>query len=291
MRYLSRIPFEDFVGDLCTPGSVEQAVSGCNLVIHCASMVSFWDNHRAQMYRVNVDGTKTLAQACLRQGIQKIIYTSSVNALGFPACPRSLGDEGMPFNYDPHHYPYCHSKHLAEKILLQLQDQGLKPVIINPGTMLGEQDMNQLAGAYVINIAKGRLLASLEGGSSFCYVRDVAKAHVDAIGRGKAGHRYITAGHNLSYREVFALIADHLKKRKPFITLTESRALAVASVFEFASRFTRKPPSFTCGMARFSNIFNYFSSQKSQEQLDYKISDIHFMIDKTIGWYRGVGII
>src|SRR5262245_6191327 len=68
-------------GDLRDAASIRAAVRGCSRVFHVAAVYAFSPRNRAEMYRANVDGTRHVLEACLDEGVGKVVYTSSVGAL------------------------------------------------------------------------------------------------------------------------------------------------------------------------------------------------------------------
>src|SRR5208283_3853016 len=102
LRNIDGLSADRVVGDLRDGASIEKALSGCDVVFHVAADYRLWVRGRdsVEMYRSNVEGTRSLLEAARKQGIRRIVYTSSVATMGFVSnghvadeeSPVSLGD-------------------------------------------------------------------------------------------------------------------------------------------------------------------------------------------------------
>ncbi|HID89848.1 MAG TPA: NAD-dependent epimerase/dehydratase family protein, partial [Anaerolineae bacterium] len=121
---LEGLEVEQVVGDILDPPSLARAMEECDWVFHVAAVSDYWRTPPEVIYRVNVEGTRNVVEAALRAGVHRLIYTSSVGALGIPPEGRLL-DESSVFNLPPHRFPYGHSKHLAEEVVREAVAEGL----------------------------------------------------------------------------------------------------------------------------------------------------------------------
>ena len=83
LRNIADLNAERATGDLRDPASIEEAVSGCDVVFHVAADYRLWVRDPEEMYRSNVEGTRTLLEAARKQGVRRVVYTSSVATMGF----------------------------------------------------------------------------------------------------------------------------------------------------------------------------------------------------------------
>ena len=90
-RRLSELDAETVTGDLRDRDSIERAVAGCGLVFHVAADYRLWARDPGELYRSNVDGTRHLLDAARREGVDRVVYTSTVGCIGIP--DEGLGDE------------------------------------------------------------------------------------------------------------------------------------------------------------------------------------------------------
>ncbi len=104
---------EPVTGDLRDPASLKRAVEGCGVVYHVAADYRLWTREPQEMFRSNVDGTRSLLEAAREVGIERFVYTSTVGCIGMPA--GGLGDEESPVSLEQMAGPYKRSKFLAEQ--------------------------------------------------------------------------------------------------------------------------------------------------------------------------------
>src|ERR1039458_7326186 len=83
LRNLEGLNADRVVGDLRDAASIEKALAGCDVVFHVAADYRLWVRHSRGMYRSNVEGTRSLLEAARKQGVRRVVYTSSVATMGF----------------------------------------------------------------------------------------------------------------------------------------------------------------------------------------------------------------
>src|SRR5208337_1966736 len=100
LRNLDGLTADRVVGDLRDAASIEKALSGCDVVFHVAADYRLWVRDPDEMYRSNVEGTRSLLEAARKQGVRRVVYTSSVATMGFDSGVSSkngkLADEQSP---------------------------------------------------------------------------------------------------------------------------------------------------------------------------------------------------
>ena len=116
VRALREIPVEHSLGDIRDPASLRRAIKGCDTVFHTAALVSYWKRERELMYGINIGGTRNIVDVCLELGVEKLVHTSSIAAIGFSGEGLAV-DETSPFNWDRYDVGYRISKNRAEKEL------------------------------------------------------------------------------------------------------------------------------------------------------------------------------
>ena len=145
---LKDLPIGYAVGDLMLPDTLSNAMRGIEVVYHCGGMVARWSEPQA-MIASHIQGTSHVVQAALSSGVRRMIYTSSVAALGIPPFrPTSqeeipLLDESHQWNYDAQIWPYGYGKHMAEQEVLTAVGKGLEAVILNPSAVFGPGDVHR----------------------------------------------------------------------------------------------------------------------------------------------------
>jgi len=195
LHNIENLSAERVTGDLRDPASIEKALSGCEVVFHVAADYRLWVRNPEQMYRSNVEGTRTLLEAARRQGVRRVVYTSSVATMGFASNGRAsehLTDEESPVSLDDMIGHYKRSKFMAERVAVDAAKSGLDVVIVNPTTPVGERDVKPTpTGRIVLDFLKGKFPAYVETGLNLVDATECARGHIQALEKGKTGERYI----------------------------------------------------------------------------------------------------
>jgi dihydroflavonol-4-reductase len=201
-----------FVGNLMQPESLDVAMRDVEVVIHCGAQVGGWKD-RKSMVASHIVGTENILQAVKRSEVRRLLYTSSVAALGVPE-PTPPGQEPVPlderhqWNYDPEEWPYGYAKHCAEQTVLEAVTSGLDALILNPAAVIGSGDKNLVASAIVYHMGRGRKPPIPPGGINIVHIDDVIDGYLAAIRRGRPGERYILGGENIEFNSFLQLIAQ-----------------------------------------------------------------------------------
>jgi len=284
VKYIERPGVEIVFGDVADPDAVRKAMVGVDAVIHTAGDTSFWKRLFDRQRRTNVDGVRTVMQVSLEHSVKRVVHTSTVDVLGYNQ--NGLADEDWKdYNYANTGYNYADTKREGEHIALSFVKKGLDVVIINPGSMIGPYDHTLQFGRLFMDIRDGKVPAVLPGGAPWAHVEEVARAHITAMEKGRAGERYICGGVNETYKAVFTLIAKAVGVRPPRFTMTPWMTVGYGYLMEFISSFTNTPPDLNPGQARYMSVFPRYDSSKAKDELDFKCIPLHKMIDDAHRWY------
>lgn len=286
LRNLEELSVETVECDLTAPASMARALRGCRGLFHIAADYRLWVPDRAQMFAINVDGTRALMLAAADAGVERIVYTSSVATLGL--VPGGAANEDTPSSLDDMIGPYKQSKFLAEATVRSLFEQQAVPVIIvNPSAPVGPRDLRPTpTGRMVLDSASGKMPAYVDTGLNVVHVDDVAEGHLQAYERGKLGDRYILGGQNMSLLEILTAIAKLTGRRPPRLRLPSGLVLPLAHVAEFASRLTGKEPFTTVDGVRLARKYMYFSIDKARRDLGYEARPAETALLDAINWFR-----
>jgi dihydroflavonol-4-reductase len=290
---LKGMDVEHVVGDITDNTSLEYALKDVKIVFHTAARLGSGGNPQ-ELYAITVQGTQNVLQAARHAGVERVIHTSSVAALGVPGYkqpppkkPQAV-DENHTWNFPPEWWRYGHGKYLAELEVQKAVALGQDVVIVNPGVILGPGDINQIGGDVIIKVSSGRFPISLPGGLNIVHIEDVVKGQIAAWQRGRTGERYILGGENLSHLTFHRQIAQICAVKPPQHMLP---ALPVRALAKPLSYFSKYLPVSASSLYRVGYFF-YYSSQKAGEELGYsEILSSHQAILDAYNWYKQAGIL
>jgi dihydroflavonol-4-reductase len=272
-------------GDLTDAASLARAVRGCRYVVHVAADYRLWVPDPDNMMRANVQGTRALFLAAQAAGVERIVYCSSVAALGLTGTTEPA-DETTPVHPEKIVGIYKQSKYRAEQAVLELiRERGLPAVIVNPSTPIGPRDIKPTpTGKMIRDAAAGRMPAFVDTGLNIVHVDDVAAGHVLALERGTVGERYILGGEDFSLGDLFGEIARLVGRRPPRVKLPIGPLIPLAVACEFLARFGVEPvvTRETLAMAR-KKMF--FSSAKARAELGYAPRPAGEAIADAVAWF------
>lgn len=212
---LKNLPNTEWVCcDLLDVVGVAEIMSGITDVYHCAGIVSFDPRRRDEILHFNTESTANIVNQALEQGIRKMVYVSSVAALGRTGDAKKEITEDEEWVESPYNSGYGISKFLAETEVWRGIGEGLNAVIVNPGIILGETTGHDLS-AQLMKMAYREFPFYTKGVTSFVDIDDVVKAMVQLMGSGIDSRRFIISGGNFGFREIFNLMAGALNKKPP----------------------------------------------------------------------------
>jgi nucleoside-diphosphate-sugar epimerase len=247
-------------GDICDIFSLEDALEGIEYVYHCAAMVSFNPKDRAQMMRVNIEGTANVVNASLTKGIKKLCHVSSIAALG-RAEEEKMVTEETAWKSTKQNSNYAISKYGGEREVWRGTEEGLNAVIVNPSIIIGMGDPEK-GSSKLISTVDGISLFYSNGINGFVDVRDVAHAMVLLMESPIRNERFIVNGDNYSYRRLFELIALNLNKPKPRYALPNLLLATWWRIEKLRGLITGSTPIITKETARTSRHQYHYSGEK-----------------------------
>jgi dihydroflavonol-4-reductase len=252
-------------GDILDILSLEEAMKGVQQVYHCAAVVSFHPSQRKNLHHVNTAGTANVVNASLDAGITKMVFMSSVAALG-RIREDVMIDETMNWTPETSNSEYGKSKYMAEMEVWRGIGEGLNAVIVNPVIILGAGDWSSGSTA-IFKSAYDEFPWYTEGMSGFVDVMDVVNAMVALMESKISAQRFIISGANLPYRSVFTMIAQAFGKKPPHKKVTAWMAAIVWRLEAIKSRFTGKSPLLTKETAKTARAKVRFNNTKLLEAI------------------------
>ncbi|MBU6469629.1 MAG: NAD-dependent epimerase/dehydratase family protein [Gammaproteobacteria bacterium] len=287
---LAGLEVEITEADLAAPQTLSAALAGCTGLVHVAADYRLFVTDPASLYRVNVDGARALMQAALAAGVRRVVYTSSVAALGHrvDAAP---ADEDTPATLAGMIGHYKRSKFLAEAEVSRLVTaSGLPAVIVNPSAPVGPRDLKPTpTGRMVLDAARGRMPAYLDTGLNIVHVDDVALGHLYAYQRGRIGRRYILGGENLSLKDIFTALARLAGVRPPRLKLAPGLLMPFAGLAEFVARLTATTPRLTRDELHMARYPMYYSCARAERELGYTHRPAAAAFRDALAWFAEHG--
>jgi dihydroflavonol-4-reductase len=288
-RALEGCAVEIAEGDLLEVDSVRAAVRGVRRVYHVAADYRLWAPDPRVIYRANVDGTRNVLVAACEAGAERIVYTSTVGAVGIPK-DHTPGDESTPVSLQDMVGAYKASKFLAERVAEELAARGAPIVIVNPSAPVGPFDIKPTpTGQMVVDFLRGKMVASVDTGLNIVHVRDVARGHILAAERGRVGERYILGTENLSLLDIFRRLARITGIRAPRFRVPYAVAWLAAVGMEGAARVTRRPPQVPLTAVRMARKRMFFTAAKAIRELGLPQTPVDVALYDAVEWFVAHG--
>jgi dihydroflavonol-4-reductase len=286
-RQLDGLPVERVVGDLSDGQALRRVMAGHEWVFHVAALYSYWGHHWDDFYQTNVEGTRRILEAARLAKVKRLVYTSSVAALGFHK-DHTPATEDTPSSLDDRIGPYQRSKFLAEEVAYDYVRQGLPVVIVNPSTPVGVGDHKPTpTGQIIVDFLKGRIFGYVDVGLNIVGVENVAAGHLLAAERGRVGERYILGGENLTLKQILDLLAEISGRPRVRLRIPHSIALAWSYVDVALARLNpRHTPAATPEKVRLSRRYEFFDPSKAVRELRLPQTPAREDLRKAVEWYR-----
>jgi len=290
LRNIADLSADRVVGDLRDPASIEKALAGCDALFHVAADYRLWVPDPEQMYRSNVEGTRGLIEAARKQGVRRIVYTSSVATMGFSS-NGTLADENSPVSLANMIGPYKRSKFMAEQVAFEAARSGVDVVVVNPTTPIGEGDLKPTpTGRIVVDFLKRKFPAYVDTGLNLVDATECARGHIQALEKGRAGERYILGGENLTLKQILDRLAAITGLPSPRVKLPYVFALAAGVVDETVTgRILGREPRATIDAVRMGRKKMFTTSAKAERELGWRPSPVDGALRRSVEWFRAHG--
>ena len=278
-------------GDLRDPASLRRACDGCAEVYHCAADYRLFVRQPRELYASNVDGTRHLLTAATEAGAERIVYTSSVGALGLESGGRSA-TEATPVRASAMIGHYKRSKYAAERVAVEAAAAGAPVVIVNPSTPVGELDVKPTpTGRIIVDFLAGRMPAYVDTGLNLIDVRDVARGHLLAAERGRVGEKYILGYQNVALVEMLRMLADITAIKAPRLRLPHWLPIGAAAVATGWALLAGGEPRVALDSARMARHRMFFDAGKAVRELGLVQSPIREALARAVRWFKENGYV
>jgi len=283
---LGGLKVEKVVGDIQDKDSLIKAFRGIDTVYHLAGKISIMPGDHTLIRNINLGGTKNVIDACLKCGVRRLVYTSSIHALEEPPVGTVI-DESMPFDPNSSRGEYDRSKARASIEVAKAAKDGLDSVIVCPTGVLGPYDfrISSITQTF-IDFACGRLNFIVDGAYDFVDVRDVAVGHILAAEKGKTGEKYLLSGQRITMDGMMSMLEEISGTRRPKykvpVWLVKTAGLFTPVYYKLAN----KAPRFTIYSISTLQSNSVINHKKASSELGYRPRTVKESIKDTFKWLK-----
>ena len=289
-RNIEALDAEVVIGDMRDEASMRAALKGVRFLFHVAADYRIWAPDPGEIERSNLQGTEATMRAALAEGVERIVYTSSVATLKVTSAG-TVVDETKPADPAQTIGAYKRSKVLAERAVERMvANDRLPAVIVNPSTPIGPRDVKPTpTGRIIVEAATGRMPAFVDTGLNLVHVDDVAQGHLLALDKGKIGENYILGGEDVALETMLGDIAFLSGRRAPKVKLPRAPLFPLAWGAEAIARLTGREPFLTADALRMSRYRMFFSSEKAKRELGYSARPYRDGLKDALSWFGEQG--
>ncbi|MCX2980352.1 NAD-dependent epimerase/dehydratase family protein [Halieaceae bacterium IMCC14734] len=281
-------------GNLLAPDSLTHTVQGVDQLYHLAALFAVWTKDPDLHYKINIQGAEAMLRAAMAANVSKVVFTSSVAAIG--VAPRGqLANEETPFDSWDFASEYILSKFISHQMVKGLVMEGLPACMVLPGLPFGPGDRAPTpTGSMIVSTLQGKMQNYWDGGVCAVDVRDVAAGHVLAMQKGRVGESYILANPagNLSHKEFLTLVGETAGVSKTASReVSGATMLRVSRVMEMWSKLTGKAPMTTYKNTVFAQQHAYVDPSKAVTELGLPQTPIETAVRDSVDWFRSHGYV
>lgn len=288
---LEGLDVEIVPGDLTDPASLDRAMKGVSTLYHVAADYRLWAKDPQELYRANAGGTESILRAAAEAGVSRVVYTSSVAALGLTS-DGSPATEETPVSREKIIGHYKKSKFDAERVALGWAKKGLPVVIVNPSTPIGERDIKPTpTGRLIVDFLNRKMPAYVDTGLNLIDVHDVAAGHLAAAEKGRPGERYILGHRDMTLKQILDALASLTGLPAPTVRLPHWIPLAAAAVSTGVARVTGRPPAVSLESVRMSTHRMFFEASKAVRELGLPQTPVEEALARAVEWFRAHGYV
>jgi dihydroflavonol-4-reductase len=284
LNNLEGLPVEPVESDLLADNLVEH-LRDCQVLFHVAAHYSLWRSDRNALYRSNVLGTRHILAAAAQARIERTVYTSSVAAIGVPGSGKAA-DETYQSPPEKLVGDYKKSKYWAEQEAYKAAAAGQDVVIVNPSTPIGPWDIKPTpTGDLILRFLRRQMPVYMETGLNLIHVQDVARGHLLALEKGKAGDRYILGHQNLSLQQILHQLSELTGLPAPQTTIPAWIPLSAAWVDEYVLTRLGKTPSVPLDGVRMAQQKMYYDPSKAVRELGLPQTPVSVALKEAVDWF------
>ncbi|MEK6788234.1 MAG: NAD-dependent epimerase/dehydratase family protein [Pseudomonadota bacterium] len=276
-------------GDITNSADVTHAVNGCDVVFHLAAVYAFWLPDMSIMHRVNVGGTRLVLEECLKQKVQRVVYTSSIARFTGQGL-ETISDESSPFSMGES--VYSQSKYDSHLVAEEFARRGLDVVIVCPAVPMGPGDVGPTpSGRMVTDIFRFPAPLAVRSEINIIDVRDCAMGHVLALEKGRTGESYILGGENYTYADMLRRVLRLCGIKRPIIELPPVILNPIAVGLTLIASITGRPPLVTPVEVSLAKSGMLVNAEKARRELGLTVRPLEQTLRDALAWFTANGYI
>ncbi len=283
LEELTKLGVQHTHADITRCQEIMPAFRGVEVVYHLAARVSYRDRGWEDVKAVNVDGVRSVIEACFASDVRRLVHFSSIEALSPYPVDQPITEE-RPLVDEHFRYPYPRSKAMGQRLVLQALDHGLDAVIVYPTAVIGPNDYAFRGANKILRLyAHGDMNLTTEGGFNFVDVRDVVEVAVNAANAPK-GTSYLAAGHWRTFLEMAALIAQNKGMPPPKLRIKLKQMQQIAPVVSWWNELRKQPPTLTAAAAHAVSHWGNVSTERAARDFGYQPRPFEQTVLETAAW-------
>jgi dihydroflavonol-4-reductase len=290
LKNLQGLDIEIVTGDL-NDRDLAEKMQGSQVLFHVAALYSLWRRDRDRLYQINVLGTRNVLAAARAAKIDRVVYTSSVAAIGTGKAGEIV-DESHQSAVERLIGHYKQSKYFAEQEAIKASHRGQDIVIVNPTAPIGPWDIKPTpTGDIILRFLRRQMPAYVNTGLNFIDVRDVAQGHILALEKGKKGDRYILGHQNLTLKTLLEQLSEITGLAAPQAIVPHWLPLTTAWVEECILAPLGKSPSIPIDGVRMARQPMFYDAVKAVRELNLPQSSLFNALEETVEWFVARGYV
>jgi dihydroflavonol-4-reductase len=266
-------------------------LAGCDVLFHTAAYFreafSAQGDHWPALERVNIIGTLRLFELARRHGVGKIIHTSS-NATIAKRPNGQPSDENDLLPAEQALTPYARSKVLGDKAIADFAKEHRFPVVtVLPAWMFGPGDAAPTSsGKFVLDFMNRRIPGTFDSGFDIVDARDVARAMIAAVMKGRGGERYIVSAAHVSLAGLCRALEQVTGIPAPKRSIPKALMYTVAWVSQQMASLAKGETNLTVDSLRVLTHKLRTDSGKAKKELEITFRPIEETLRDTAEWLR-----
>jgi len=288
---LKDLDIEKVTGNILDLSSLDRAFKGVDTVYHLAARITLLPWEDSLIKECNLEGTRNVLKACLKNGVRKLIYTSTIHALKEPP-EGTVIDENMPFDTANQRGEYDRSKALSSMEVIEAGADSLHTVVVCPTGTLGPFDwrVSSITRMF-IDYYNRSMKIGIGGAYDFVDVRDVARGHILAALKAPSAENYILSGERMTLKQMFSILEEVTGVPAPSVYVPMGLARTFSRITPLYYRLSKRPPIFTSYSLSTLCSNSFISHEKASRELGYRPGTVKQSVIDTFTWLKESGLV